>query len=63
VADPCDHSNKPSGSLLAERLLASPEELYSMELVMDISGYGPVAGSCEIGNEHSGSIKGDEFLD
>jgi hypothetical protein len=27
------------------------------------SGYGPVAGSSEHGNEPSGSIKGREFLD
>jgi hypothetical protein len=27
------------------------------------SGYGPVAGSCEHGNEFSGSIKDGEFLD
>jgi hypothetical protein len=27
------------------------------------SGYGPAAGSCEHGNEPSGSIKGREFLD
>jgi hypothetical protein len=27
------------------------------------SGYGLVAGSCEHINEHSGSIKGGEFLD
>jgi hypothetical protein len=27
------------------------------------SGYGPVAGSCEHGNEPSGSIKVGEFLD
>jgi hypothetical protein len=27
------------------------------------AGYGPVAGSCEYGNEPSGSIKGGEFLD
>jgi hypothetical protein len=26
------------------------------------SGQGPLAGSCEHGNEGSGSIKGDEFL-
>jgi len=26
------------------------------------SGQGPVAGSCECGNEHSGSIKGGELL-
>jgi hypothetical protein len=26
-------------------------------------GYGPVAGSCEHGNESSGSIKGRKFLD
>jgi len=27
------------------------------------SGYGPVEGCCEHGNEPSGSIKGVEFLD
>jgi hypothetical protein len=27
------------------------------------SGYGPVTGSCEHGNEPSGSTKGGEFLD
>jgi hypothetical protein len=27
------------------------------------SGLGPVAGSCEDGNEPSGTIKGVEFLD
>jgi hypothetical protein len=27
------------------------------------SGYGPVAGSCEHGNEPSGSMKGREFFD
>jgi hypothetical protein len=27
------------------------------------SGEGPVTGSCEHGNEPSGSIKGGEFLD
>jgi len=27
------------------------------------SGKGPVAGSCEQGNEPSGSIKGGEFVD
>jgi len=27
------------------------------------SGYGPVAGCCEYGNEPPGSIKGGEFLD
>jgi len=27
------------------------------------SGKGPVAGSCEHGNELSGSITGEEFLD
>jgi hypothetical protein len=26
-------------------------------------GKGPVVGCCEHGNEHSGSIKGEEFLD
>jgi hypothetical protein len=26
------------------------------------SGQGPVAGCCEYGNEPSGSIKGEEFL-
>jgi hypothetical protein len=32
---------------------------------LDSSGseWGPVAGSCEHGNEPSGSIKGREFLD
>jgi hypothetical protein len=32
-------------------------------LVSPASGYGPVVGSCELGNEPSGSIKGGEFLD
>jgi hypothetical protein len=27
------------------------------------SGWVPVAGTCEHGNEPSGSIKGEEFLD
>jgi hypothetical protein len=27
------------------------------------SGYGPLAGHCEGGNEHFDSIKGEEFLD
>jgi hypothetical protein len=27
------------------------------------TGYGPVAGSCDHGDEPSGSIKGGEFLD
>jgi hypothetical protein len=27
------------------------------------SGQGPVAGSCEQGNENSGSVMGGEFLD
>ena len=27
------------------------------------SGKGQVAGTCECGNEHSGSIKCEEFLD
>jgi hypothetical protein len=27
------------------------------------SGYGPLAGSCELSREHSDSIKGGEFLD
>jgi hypothetical protein len=27
------------------------------------SGYGPVAGCCEYGNEPSGSIKGGQYLD
>jgi len=27
------------------------------------SGYGPAAGPCEYGNECSGSIKGEKFLD
>jgi hypothetical protein len=27
------------------------------------SGWGQVAGSCEHGNEPSGSIKGEKFLD
>jgi hypothetical protein len=27
------------------------------------SGQGPVAGSCERGNEPSGSMKGEEFID
>jgi hypothetical protein len=27
------------------------------------SGLGPVAGCCEHGNEPSGSIRGEEFLD
>jgi hypothetical protein len=27
------------------------------------SGHGPVAGSCEHGNQLSGSIQGGEFLD
>jgi hypothetical protein len=32
---------------------------------LDASGseYGPVAGSCEHGNEPSSSLKGGEFLD
>jgi hypothetical protein len=32
-------------------------------LYLSSSGYGPMAGSCEHGNEPSGSIKGGEFLD
>jgi hypothetical protein len=32
------------------------------ELDSSGSGYGPHAGSCEHGNESSGSIKGGEFL-
>jgi hypothetical protein len=33
--------------------------------VLDVSGseYGPLADSCEYGNENSGYIKGEEFLD
>jgi hypothetical protein len=30
---------------------------------MDSSDHGSVAGPCEHGKEHSGSIKGGEFLD
>jgi hypothetical protein len=30
--------------------------------VLTGSGYGPVAGSCEHGNEHTGSIKDGEIL-
>jgi hypothetical protein len=32
---------------------------------MDLTGseYGPVAGACENGDEPSGSIKGEKFLD
>jgi hypothetical protein len=30
---------------------------------MDLSGSGPVAGSCEHGNESQGSAKGGEFID
>jgi hypothetical protein len=33
------------------------------ELDVSSSGQGPVAGSCEHDNKHSGSIKGGEFLD
>jgi hypothetical protein len=32
-------------------------------LDVSISGLGPVAGSCDCGNEPSESIKGREFLD
>jgi hypothetical protein len=32
-------------------------------LGMSESGYGQVVGSCEHGNEPSGSIKGIEFLE
>jgi hypothetical protein len=32
-------------------------------LVSSGSGQGPMAGTCEHGNETSGSIKGGEFLD
>jgi hypothetical protein len=33
------------------------------ELDLSGSGYGQVAGSCECGNEPSGSVKYEEFLD
>jgi hypothetical protein len=32
-------------------------------LVSSDSGYGPVVGSCEHGNEPSGFIKGEKFRD
>jgi hypothetical protein len=35
----------------------------SCELDTSGSGQGPVAGSCELGNEHLHFIKGGEFLD
>jgi hypothetical protein len=38
-------------------------ELSDCDLDLSGSGYGPAAGSCEHGNEHSRSIKGGEFLD
>jgi hypothetical protein len=37
------------------------EELYGLN--SSGLGKGPVAGSCEHGNEHLGFIKGREFLD
>jgi hypothetical protein len=35
----------------------------SCGLYPSVSGYGPVAGSCERDNEPSSSIKGREFVD
>jgi hypothetical protein len=35
----------------------------SCGLDTSVSGQGPMAGSCEHGNEHWGSITGGEFFD
>jgi hypothetical protein len=34
----------------------------SIRRELNLCGWGPVAGSCEHGNEHSGSVKGDGYL-
>jgi hypothetical protein len=49
------------GRKLSERI----SEKYSDKLSTGFtaSGYGPVTGCCEHGNEPSGSIEGGEFLD
>jgi hypothetical protein len=52
---------KPEG----ERELARPSYRWEDNIKMDLrkwdgvvwTGYGPVEGSCEHGNEHSGSVK------
>jgi len=38
-------------------------EVLYREIDLSGSGYGPVTGCCEHGDEHSGFIKGGEFLD
>jgi len=57
-----DHSEKLNvdGRLTFECL----EGIIPWESVdwMSVSGYGPAAGFCENGNEHSDSRKGGEFL-
>jgi hypothetical protein len=48
-----------------DNIRMDPVENWVARCGLDVSGsgYGPVAGSCEHGNEPSGSIKGWEFLD
>jgi len=37
--------------------------LVNADLILSGSGYGPMAGACENGNDPLGFIKGGEFLD
>jgi hypothetical protein len=64
---------KPEGTRPLQRPTRRRQDnikMYFMEIMMGIcgldasgSGYGPVADSCEHGNEPSGSIKVGEFID
>jgi len=47
--------------IILERVLKT--QVGSVWTEFNGSGWGPVVGSCEHGNKHSGSIQGGEFLD
>jgi hypothetical protein len=58
-----DHSKDldVDGRIILEWILENRKG--KCELVSSGSGWGPVEGSCEHGNEPSSSIRGGEFLD
>jgi hypothetical protein len=58
-----DHSEDldADGRIILQRILNIGCKRCGLDL--SGSGYEPVAGSCEYGNEPSGSIKGRGFLD
>lgn len=45
------------------KLLFNGNVVGGCELDSPGSGQGPLAGSCKYGNEHSGSMKAETFLD